>query len=165
MLAKGWGGGKKKKKKKTLARNIKIYLLKPMFQNTVPINNALIAVKSNLMALYCGLLQYTRFCFHRQVLNWENVSCEYVEGNFNGSEPVGGTLKCLMEASTSLEQGCQKISYGYDIKLQVSNNKRLRSPVLLRISVNVCKVFTNSFFSSKCSHLEHPSCWIVTTVN
>ena len=100
----------------------KIYLLKPISQNIDPSNNAQIAVKNNLMALYCGLLQYTRFCFHRQVRNWVNKSCEYVEENFNGSEPAGGILKCLMEASTSLEQGCKNISYGYYIKMQVSND-------------------------------------------
>ena len=44
------------------------YLFEPMSQNRVPNIKALIAVKYNLMVLYAGILQYTRFCFHKHII-------------------------------------------------------------------------------------------------
>jgi hypothetical protein len=44
-----------------------IYLSEPISQNTEPNRNAANTVKNSLTPLYCGLLQYTRFCFQRQI--------------------------------------------------------------------------------------------------
>lgn len=67
------------------------YLFEPISQNTVPNIKALTVVKNSLMALYGGLLQYTRFCFHKHRKNWDNRFCEYMVSNFSGSEPAGGS--------------------------------------------------------------------------
>lgn len=59
-----------RQEKKTVLRSPdEIYLFEPMSQKTEPKISALNVVKKILTALYCGLLQYTRFCFHRQVKN------------------------------------------------------------------------------------------------
>lgn len=47
----------------------KNYLFEPISQNTEPSINAAATVKANLTALYCGLLQYIRFCFQKQIKN------------------------------------------------------------------------------------------------
>jgi len=70
----------------------------------VPNIKALIVVKYNLMALYAGLLQYTRFCFHKHRKNWLNKFCEYIVSNFSGSEPAGGCPNCKTEYSTPLRK-------------------------------------------------------------
>lgn len=83
--------------------NIKeAYLFEPTSQNMVPNNKALIMVNIILIALYGGLLQYTRFCFHKHLTNCDHVFCENNVSNFNGCEPAGGCAYCLIEPSTPL---------------------------------------------------------------
>lgn len=78
------------------------YLLVPMSQNMVPNMKAHMIVKNILIALYGGLLQYTRFCFHKHLRNCAHVFCEYIVSNFNGFEPGGGCPCFLIEANTPL---------------------------------------------------------------
>lgn len=80
-----------------------IYLLEPTSQNIEPSTKAQNVVKSNLTALYCGDLQYTRNCFLRHSLNCDMISWENVVSKCSGSDPGGGVLVRLMWASTSLE--------------------------------------------------------------
>lgn len=80
----------------------KYYLFEPTSQNTLPNIKALIVVKYSLIALYAGLLQYTRFCFHKHRKNWDNEFCENIVSNFSGSDPAGGCSNSKIEDSTPL---------------------------------------------------------------
>lgn len=70
----------------------------------MPNIKAAIAVKYILMALYGGLLQYTRFCFHKHKPNWDNVFREYRVSNISGFDPAGGCSNSKIEASTPLRK-------------------------------------------------------------
>lgn len=63
------------------------------------------------------------------------------------------------------ENRCQKQPRTQKNQQEVASMDHNTSPEILGISVQVCKVFTNSLLSSWCSDLKHPSCWIVTIRN
>lgn len=139
------------------------YLFDPTSQNTEPIIKAHIVVKNNITTLYYGLLQYTRFCFHKQVLNWEKSVWEYVEEKCKGSEPVCGVLVCWIKASISLLKDVKNIKLLFRVSTHKSQHQLKKLPILLRVFINHWKVLPESFFSSRCSHFNHPICSIVIT--
>jgi hypothetical protein len=77
---------------------ISIYLLVPRFQNIVPNIKAINAVNNSLTAVYLGFLQYDKFCFHRQAMNWVKNGWEYRVGKYKSFEPAAGVLIPLINA-------------------------------------------------------------------
>jgi len=124
------------------------YLFEPMSQNRVPNIKALIAVKYNLMVLYAGILQYTRFCFHKHRKNWLNKFCEYVVSNVSGSESAGGCPYCKIEDSTPLRKTLRSLYFLCSVdKPELSGIptkaclKVSSSTSFITCSTNSCRIF------------------------
>jgi hypothetical protein len=59
-----------------LIKNNLTYCLPPRSQNIVPNIMPMNVVKKNLTAVYGGLRQYDKRCFHKQAWHWTKKDCE-----------------------------------------------------------------------------------------
>lgn len=72
------------------------YLLEPRFQNIVPSINDAPRVNRNLVAMYDGLRQYDKCCFHKQAKNWLKEGWEYLVWKWISLEAGGGSFSSLI---------------------------------------------------------------------
>lgn len=74
------------------------YVLVPRSQNSVPNINAMTVVKRNLTAVYGGLRQYDKCCFHKQAWHWVKNGWEYWVGKYSSFVLGAGLLKSWIRA-------------------------------------------------------------------
>jgi len=88
-----------------LNTNILTYNFIPCFQKRTA--NTVDEITINIMRvkLYEGLLQYDKYCFHRQALNCPQPFCGKRVGKCKSVESGGGLLRCLTSSWLSLEWG------------------------------------------------------------